>query len=162
MSKSSITSETFIVPEKVVSGFREHAMAKSTEAVDPAKPNNFMGKILHYTKKSTLITAPALSTAMTVGSFSIAISALGDNIFLYIGGILGATVSIIGGVGGIAAGAASISSGDREFAPLPVSKQYRELQEQAKAEENQVSIAPFDEWDKIFENNCLQPIENIK
>lgn len=155
-------SETLVVPEKVASGFMEQALAKPIEVSHPVKSDNVKDKILHCTKKSTLITAPVLSTLLTVGSFHLSMAALGDNIFLYMGGILGASFSIIGGIGGIAVGATSIVEGNRNFAPLPVSKKYRESQEQAKEEANKLSIAPFDEWDTLFDQNFPQAIESNK
>lgn len=154
---SSEASNVLVVPQKVIAGFQEVAIGNSDNSY-PIKPDTLGSKLTHYTKKSTLVTAPLVSTALTVASFSTAISVIGDNFLVYVASLLGAAFSIVGGILGLAAGFVSIQEGDRSFAPLPASKKYLESKEKAK----QVSIAPFDSWDVVFEKNALNATENNK
>lgn len=154
--KSSNTNNVLVVPPAIIAGFKEVSIGnKENTNVELDTPRR---KISYYMKKSTLVSVPLVSAALTVSSFSTAISVIGDNAFIYGALILGATFSTIGGIGGLTAGLVSISEGDRSFAPLPASKKYLELKEKAK----QVSIAPFDSWDSIFEKNNIQAINDKK
>lgn len=139
---------TLVVPEKVIPAFQNSLLPRiSPTVVEPKKTISRSLKAVF--NKSTAISGPALAIGSMTGFVSFAQVDPNPDLFTLMGVTLAFMTGMVGGSFGAVNSFISLINGDREFFPLPATKEYlqRELSKQ------DALITPFSEWDKVFAKN---------
>lgn len=156
MSVVDTPKSPLVVPKQVTHAFHGEILPKKSAILEIGKPENALGKLTFYAKKSLLLTGPTFSFGGAFLLADISSQALqSGSAPLTAATFLGTTAMLMSGILSFGMGLGSLLRGDNEFSPLSPSKSYLILQEKQK--EN--IIVPFSDWDNVFSkhDNCNKP-----
>lgn len=137
-----------VVPEKVVPAFAGSLLPRETSS-SLKERKTLLGRLHILGCKASAIASPILAIGSLQGYMAISEAIPNPDLVT----LLGVTCSslglmVIGGLGTVIS-FSSLMEGDRKYFPLPPSKKYL-AQEASK---QKAMIAPFEDWDNIFDKN---------